>query len=276
MENDKTEMPFQIMALTIPAAEAAVGKNWLPTLVLALAAFLLCSWTSTQEDPKWKWLHFLRTVTLTFLLSFGLNWTHQCWPGRGAAIAVPGILMLLAVYAVWKGSGVRACTVLRYGMYLILLILGILGLSKIKPESLRPTAQLPDMELAVILLLPTLARKKGNWRYNPIGIVAVAASILTAGCTSLYEYSRGLSLDGVTEHMESLAACAITVGFFSYLCYLLEGIKQEGEKLWKTMMAAVAALGIYLMGWRVRAEAYAVAILLFWVMIPAFWTMNQK
>lgn len=265
-----------MMALTVPAAAAAVGKNWLPTLILVLASFLLCSWTSILEDPDWKWLHFLRSVTLVFLLSFGLDWTHQCWPDRGAAIVVPGILMLFAGYAVWKGSGIGACTVLRYGMYLILVVLGILGMSQVKLENLRPSAQLPSMELAAILLLPAVARKKGDWRYSPVGIAAVAASILTVGCATLYEYSRGLSMDGVTDHVESLAACGITVGYFAYIRYLLGAIKHESEKQWQMMAGGMAAYGIYLMGIKVRSEAYAALILVLWVMIPAFWTANQN
>ena len=276
MENERTEIPFQIMALTIPAAEAAVGKNWLPTLILALASFLLCSWTSGQEDPDWKWLRFLRCVVVTLLLAWSLDWTHQCWPGRGAAMVVPGVLLIPAIYAVWKKSGARACTVLRYGMYLILFLLGILGVSQVKLNQLRPVAQLPDMRLAAILLLPVLARKSGKWRYSPIGAAAVAASILTVGCTSLYDYSRGLSIHGVTEHMESLAACTITVGYFSYICYLLDAIRREGEKPWFMVAAPITAYGLYLTGWKVRVEAYAALILLLWVMIPAFGAVNKN
>lgn len=276
MKNDKAEIPFQIMALTIPAAEAAVGKNWLPTLILALASFLLCSWMSVRESPDWKWLHVLRSVTLVLILSWGLDWTHQCWPGSGASFVVPGVLTLLAIYAVWRKSGASACSILRYGMYLILLILGILGLSQVKLADLRPTAQFPDMNLAVILLLPVLGRKNGKWKYSTAGIVAVAASILTVGSASLYDYSRGLSMSGVTEHMESLAACSITVGYFAFVCYLLDGVAQEWEKPWTILIAGIAAYGIYLTGLTIRAEAYAALILALWVIIPAFGAVKKN
>lgn len=276
MKNDKAEIPFQIMALTIPAAEAAVGKNWLPTLILALASFLLCSWMSVRESPDWKWLHVLRSLTLALILSWGLDWTHQCWPGNGASFVVPGILTLLAIYAVWKKCGGRACAILRYGMYLILILLEILGLSQVKLTDLRPTAQFPDMRLAVILLLPALGRKNGKWRYSTVGIAAVAATILTVGSTSLYDYSRGLSMAGVTEHMESLAACSITVGYFAFVCYLLDGVAQEWEKPWPILIAGIAAYSIYLLGWTIRAEAYAVLILLLWVILPAFGAVKKN
>lgn len=275
MKNDKTAMPFQIMALTIPAAEAAVGKNWLPTLVLALAAFLLCCWVSGQQEPEWKWLHAMRCAAVVLLLASLLNRTHTCWPGDQAAYVVPGALLLFSMYAVWRGSAMRASSVLRYGMYLILGILAVLGIPQIKWSQLRPSAQLPDMELAVVLLLPLLAKKTGTWSYSPIGAVAFASAILTVGSNSLYEYSRGLSLGGVTEHMESLAACAITVGNFALLCFLLEAVNQKGEKDWRVWTVGLAAYGLYATGLSIRPEALAILMLLLWAAPPVLWKMRR-
>lgn len=270
MKNDRTEKPFQLMALTVPAVEAAVGKNWLPTVVIALAAFLLCTWMSIQDEPDWQWLRVLRVIALVMILSWSMGWMSHCWPGKGSGYAVPALLLIPALYGVWKGSGARACAVLRYGMYLVLIILGILGLPKIKLDNLRPQAQLPDMKLAAILLLPLMGRKNGKWNAAPIGIAAVAAAILANESVNLYEYSRGLSLSGVTEHMESLAACAITVGNFALMCYLLDGIKRESKGAWIPFAAGGAAYGIYLSGVAIRAEAYVTAILLLWVIFPSF------
>lgn len=276
MKNDKTSIPFQIMALTVPAAEAAVGKNWLPSLVIALSAFLLCTWMSVQEQPAWKWLSTARVIACVFLLAWSLNWTHSCWPGEMASFAVPGALLLLAMYAVWKKSGVRASTVLRYGMYLILFLLAVLGIKGIKAETLGPTAQLPDMGLAAVLLLPLLAKKTEKWVYNPVGIVAVGASILAGGCTSLYEYSRGLSLGGITYHVESLAACAITVGNFSLLCFLLEAVKREGETTAQLFTAGLMAYALYAVGIDIRPEVYVLSLLILWVICPTLWSLAQN
>ncbi|MGM9603850.1 MAG: hypothetical protein ACI3XG_02175 [Faecousia sp.] len=276
MKNDKTSLPFQMMALTVPAVEAAVGKNWLPTLVLALAAFLLCTWMSAQPEPEWKWLYPVRCVAIVFLLAWLLNWTHTCWPGEKASYVVPGALLILAIYAVWKGSAIGASTVLRYGMYLIFGLLAVLGIPQVKLDSLRPTAQLPDMRLAAVLLLPLLARKNGTWRFNPIGAAALLAAILTGGSASVYEYSRGLSLGGVTEHMESLAACAITVGNFSLLCFLLDGIEQKGERNWQVWAIGLAAYGLYAVGAGFRPEVYVLLILVLWGVFPALWTMKEN
>lgn len=264
------------MALIIPAVEASVGKNWLPTLVLVLASFLLCTWMSTLNGPDWKWLRFLRCITLVFLLSWSLGWTHRCWPGRGAAIAVPGLLLALAGYGVWKGSGRNACTVLRYGMYLVLAALGILGVSQIKPEGLTPQAQLPDMTLAVILLLPLIGARDGKWSYPRVGIAAVVSAVLTMGYSTLYDYSRGLSIGGVTEHVESIAACAITAGYFGFITYLLDAMKREGINSGALLVGIAAAYGLYLVGIEIRPEFFAGVILLLWVLVPSFGTVEKN
>ena len=275
MKNDKTSIPFQIMALTVPAAEAAVGKNWLPSLVIALSAFLLCTWMSVQEQPDWKWLSTARVIACVFILAWLLNGTHSCWPGEMASFVVPGALLLLAMYAVWKKSAMRASTVLRYGMYLILLLMAVLGIKEIKPEDLKPTAQLPDMGLAAVLLLPLLAGKGEKWVYNPIGIAAVAASILAGGSTSLYEYSRGLSLGGISNHVESLAACAITVGNFSLLCFLLEAVKREGETTPQLLTAGILAYVLYVIGVEIRPEVYVLSLLVLWVICPTLGSLHK-
>lgn len=183
--------------------------------------------------------------------------------------------MLLAMYAVWKKSAMRSSTVLRYGMYLILLILVVLGIKEIKAENLKPTAQLPDMGLAAVLLLPLLSGKKEKWVYNPIGIAAVGASILAGGSTSLYEYSRGLSLGGISNHVESLAACAITVGNYALLCFLLEAVKREGETTSQLIAAGILAYVLYAIGIEIRPEGYVLSLLILWVICPTLGSLHK-
>lgn len=271
MKNENVVKPFQIMALVVPAAEAATGKNWLPTLVLALAAFLLCTWTSVQPEPEWKWLHPMRCIAVVFLLAWSLSWTHNCWSGEKSSYVVPGALMVLAMYAVCKGRAQSASTVLRYGMYLILAALALLGIPQIKLDNLRPAPQMPDMRLATVLLLPLLARKNGTWTFNPVGGVALLAALLTGGVATIYEYSRGISIGGVVEHMESLAACAITVGYFSLLCFLLDGIKRKENASWLVWLTGMGAYGLYAVGGEMRPEIYVLLVLVLWAVLPMIW-----
>lgn len=276
MKDEKAYRPFQLLALTVPAAEAAAGKNWLPTLILALASVLVCTWISALADPNLQWLNDLRSIAAVLLLSGLLNWTHDCWPGRGAAYAVPGVLVLLAVYAVWRGSAVRAASVLRYGVYLIFLLLAISGLLQLRWSQLRPRAELPSMALAAALLLPLLGRKGKTWHVFPNGLIAAAAAFITAGTASLYAYSRGLSLVGVTEHLESLAACALTAGWFASICYVLDSVKEKEEKDNRIPFLGVLAYGIYALGVRFRPEIFVILELTLWAVIPTLWSMREK
>ena len=276
MKDEKAYRPFQLLALTVPAAEAAAGKNWLPTLILALASVLVCTWISALTDPNLQWLNDLRSIAAVLLLSGLLNWTHDCWPGRGAAYAVPGVLVLLAVYAVWRGSAVRAASVLRYGVCLIFLLLAISGLLQLRWSQLRPRAELPSMALAAALLLPLLGRKGKTWHVFPNGLIAAAAAFITAGTASLYAYSRGLSLAGVTEHLESLAACALTAGWFASICYVLDSVKEKEEKDNRIPFLGVLAYGIYALGVRFRPEIFVILELTLWAVIPTLWSMREK
>ncbi len=276
MKDEKAYRPFQLLALTVPAAEAAAGKNWLPTLILALASVLVCTWISALADPNLQWLNDLRSIAAVLLLSGLLNWTHDCWPGRGAAYAVPGVLVLLAVYAVWRGSAIRAASVLRYGVYLIFLLLAISGLLQLRWSQLRPRAELPSMALAAALLLPLLGRKGKTWHVFPNGLIAATAAFITAGTASLYAYSRGLSLAGVTEHLESLAACALTAGWFASICYVLDSVKEKEEKDNRIPFLGVLAYGIYALGVRFRPETFVILELTLWAAIPTLWSMREK
>ena len=69
MKTEKAYRPFEVLALTVPAAEAAVGKNWLPTLILTLAALLICTCVSTQEVPEWDWLKKLQCIAAALILA---------------------------------------------------------------------------------------------------------------------------------------------------------------------------------------------------------------
>lgn len=276
MKDEKAYRPFQLLALIIPAAEAAAGRNWLPTLILALASVLVCTCVSALGEVNLQWLNDLRCIGVILLLSGLLGWTDRSWPGRGTEYVVPGVLTLLAMYAVWQGGAVRTASVLRYGVYLILLLMALSGLLQFKAEQLRPRAEMPDMALTAALLLPLLGRKSRGWRVIPNGLAAVAASLITGGAASLYAFSRGLSFAGVSEHVESVAACAITVGWFASICYLLDSVKEKEERDKRPWVIGLIAYGIYVLGIRFRAETFVAIELLFWSIIPAAWAVKEK
>lgn len=276
MKTEKAYRPFEVLALTVPAAEAAVGKNWLPTLILALAALLICTCVSTQEIPEWDWLKKLQCIAAALILAKLLEWTHRSWPGTGADYAVPAVLLALAADGVRKGSAIRGASVLRYGVYLVLALLAIAGLRQVKPQDLAPRAQVPDLTIGAVLLLPLLSRRKGNAAIPLNGIAATAASVLTAGSDSIYEYSRGISLGGAATHLESLAASAITIGWFAAISFVLDSVQEKAEKGKGVWIPALLAYGIYLTGIDIRGEALAALELLLWGVIPLLWGLKKK
>ena len=275
-EAEKRDSAFAAMALTVPAAEASVGKNWLPVLIVGLAAWLLCSWTAGERPRIPGWLSGLRIITMVLLIAWILERTSEPWPGRGAQFAVPLALLVLAAVSVQKGAEQTAAAagVLRYGIYGILAVLMVAGLGDIPWKSLAPKAELPDGPLAAVMLLPLLAvhRKEQG---NPLPIAAVLASIVTVGATSLYEYSRGLSIAGAAEHLESLAACAITVGYFGTVSWLLDGCAAERDNSrrrngWGVFGTAAVAYAVYLLKIPHAPWLYAGLELLFWGVLPLF------
>lgn len=276
MKTEKAYRPFEVLALTVPAAEAAVGKNWLPTLILTLAALLICTCVSTQEIPEWDWLKKLQCIAAALILAKLLEWTHRSWPGTGANYAVPAVLLALAADGVRKGSAIRGTSVLRYGVYLVLALLAIAGLRQVKPQDLAPRAQVPDLTIGAVLLLPLLSRRNGNAAIPLNGIAATAASVLTAGSDSIYEYSRGISLGGAATHLESLAASAITIGWFAAISFVLDSVQEKAEKRKGVWIPALLAYGIYLTGIDIRGEALAALELLLWGVIPLLWGLKKK
>lgn len=276
MKTEKAYRPFEVLALTVPAAEAAVGKNWLPTLILALAALLICTCVSTQEIPEWDWLKKLQCIAAALILAKLLEWTHRSWPGTGANYAVPAVLLALAADGVRRGSAIRGASVLRYGVYLVLALLAIAGLKQVKLQDLAPKAQVPDLTIGAVLLLPLLSRRNGNAAIPLNGIAATAASVLTAGSDSIYEYSRGISLGGAATHLESLAASAITIGWFAAISFALDSVQEKAEKRKGVWIPALLAYGIYLTGIDIRGEALAALELLLWGVIPLLWGLKKK
>lgn len=279
---EKRDAAFAAMALTVPAAEAAVGKNWLPVLIVGLAAWLLCSWTAGERPQIPVWLSRLRIAAMVLLMAWMLERTPEPWPGKGSEYAVPLALLTLAVVSVQKGEeqAAAAAGVLRYGIYGILAILLVAGVGEIRWKSLAPKAELPDAALTAVLLLPLLAvhrKEKGN----PLPIAAVLASIVTVEAGSLYVYSKGISIEGAAEHLESIAACAITVGYFGTISWLLDGCAAEqyhtGKRNgWGIIMTAAAAYAVYLLRIPHAPWLYAGLELLFWGILPAFVAPKRK
>ena len=163
-----------------------------------------------------------------------------------------------------------------YRPFEVLALLAIAGLRQVKPQDLAPKAQVLDLTIGAVLLLPLLSRRNGNAAIPLNGIAATAASVLTAGSDSIYEYSRGISLGGAATHLESLAASAITIGWFAAISFVLDSVQEKSEKRKGVWIPALLAYGIYLTGIDIRGEALAALELLLWGVIPLLWGLKKK
>lgn len=284
--SDESYIPFRFMALAIPAIDAAIGINWLPVLIVSLAAMLIWIWMEHVQTECPKWLSILRTVSLPLIGGYLLKGAATCWPGEGARWAVPLVLGMLALYATAKSAdaSIRAASVLRYGMYLVLLLLLYMGISQTDYTQWKPKPQLPSAMLCTALLLPVIGKKTGG-KGKLLAFLPIAASLVTAGVTvnGLYSYSRGLSLHGISAHMESITACAMTVGYFALFLYVLDSAAKEwktkGSNDFRKQLAVAAAIVILaILELPMNGIIYIALMLILWVIAPSLcaWKKSRK
>lgn len=272
--------PFLTTALLIPTASAAIGKNWLPTLVVSLAAVLLHGWLPKETEQAPKWLERLRWLAVLMLAAHFLRQTAICWPGKGAQYVVPAVLAILALYAVSKGEeqAMRSASVLRYGVVGVLIITFYAGIRSVDVQYLLPSGELPECELIIALLLPLLGMKPKGTRWRVLPVAAVLIAVITAGANvdNLYAYSRTISIRGVTEHAESTIACAMTIGYYALLCYLLTaGGKEEKKKLSRFALIGLAHI-LAITRIDVNGIVIVAAMLLLWGVIPVIQRVKRK
>lgn len=274
---------FCLFALVVPTANAAVGRNWLPTLIVALAACLL--WGVEKDVQLPPWIRALRIGAAALLAASFLERTHPCWPDRGAEYIVPLLLLALAVYAVGRGNeeAFRGSNVLRFGVYFLLSLLLLSGIDSIRWGRLEPKAEYPDPELAAVLLLPLLIRKKQGKKDLPLLPIVLTVALVTAGTKErdLYRFSQGLSIDGIAEHLESLTACVMTAGYYALLVLLLDVAAAEQTQLSghkSVWFLPILGVGIYAAYLVMPKNIWGILILselILWGLVPLIWQSGK-
>ena len=92
----------------------------------------------------------------------------------------------------------------------------------------------------------------------------------------MFDYSRGLSAGHTMERLESLVACAVTIGWFAAFCFILDGVRLKEVGDMSTWLAAAVAYAIYISGARVRPEAFVLTELSLWAVLPGIWHLKEK
>lgn len=273
-------------ALLIPAAEAAANCSPVAAALSALLCGAVCIGSWQLECPKWlAAVRFAATIIVTSLF---LNWTHTCWQGKYSEIAVPALLLLLAVLAAEKGEekAARSVGILRYGIYGIIAVLLVSGIAQMETKNWTLKWRMQDCGLIVVLLLPLLGSAHPGWKRCGVlsGIAIVTSLAVTAAAGSgigLYGLSKSLSFFGRTERMESVTAAAITLGFYGLLTYLLTAMQKQWEQATgKTGKAgsrigSTAAFALYAA--RVPLQMVVPYLLLLnWSIIPLLGRLRKK
>lgn len=271
--------------MAVPLLQAASGCSWVTVLLTGLlcVGILWGMEKLFQGRRKPVWLVLLQVVWATVVLSEIMHWSCDCWQGGREILAIPLVLIALALWLTEKGKEAekRAASLLRYFLIGLLSFVLLSAGKEIKIGNLRPAWQLKDGSLITVLLLPALQPvTQRNTGKGKTLFFALLFSVVTTGVLSLqtalqtnspfYEMSRSLSFLGTVKRFESLTASAMTLGYFILFCFLL-GTADLGRESWqkgKWWMAAAASC-IYLFGRRLDSVWMAVICVLLWVLLPA-------
>ena len=276
-------------AMAAPLVQTASANSWLAVLLTG-ALCLGVGWglERIRSEPS-PWLCVVQWFWLSLLNAEFLNWTMYCWPNYENYYVVPLTLLALAAWTAAKGKeqASRAGNMLYW--FVIILIGAVLlsGIKDVKLEKIEMEAQIKDANLLTVFLLPVigLAVEKSEKR-TKLGILGlgVATSAVTTGVLTLqaaskadngfYELSRSLRLLGIGERFESLAAAAMTLGYFVLLSFLLSscGIGaariKPGKERWGVWSNAALTALWFLWGFRLNSGVLALGTVLTWLVLP--------
>lgn len=268
------------------------GASWLSVL-LACVLSLLCVWLrwAFGASPTGKLGIMLQWILLTAVLGTACQASAQSWP-RDAHPAVGILLLILALWSVWKGTSATArvgCVLFWFVLLLYLVLLGA-GVKDIRMEWLRPTKGDVDAFGCVLLLTPASAaihlyKKEGvKPRLLLIGAFCTVASVVTAGVLSpwgaagqenaFYEMTRSLNLFGQARRFEAVLSAGMTAGWFSMLslylslCAHLAENFRSGCGKWGCAIAAIIAGTILLCDVHIPSAILLIFSTVFWVLLP--------
>lgn len=262
------------MTVPLTLIGARLHWRWVLVALLGAAVYYYIMYRLDREKPlaeqtlavfgKWgKPLLWLIAVWLIWLAGWLSDRSTLVFP-QTQTQPLAGLPILLL--AAWTAKhGIRA--VVRSGAVLLPLIclfdaIVLLGSApKIRVQWLAPTADLRQSLLFLPLLtVPTVARyfqtdhrktdRPALWLAAG-GILALAASVVTAGCLSariaaepmsFYTQARSVSLLGTMERFEALISGACLIGYFCLCAIMLCTVR----KLLQTLLPQVPEKKIWL------------------------------
>lgn len=263
-----TSLFWAIPAIAVACAIYTVVRRALPE-GRSLAEYL----------PVW----ILVPELLFLILTAARTASHAavCWQGSGVWPLFPMVLLALAAASTWQNvDGVGRCAVLL-ALAGALFYAPVLGAAALEQENQlqagKWTEGMPVLITALSgvcgLFLP--ARKGGTRFWVGVSVFAALFLYSTAGKSGdlpLLTAVKGISLFGVLQRFEALAACIITIGLFCMLALLAsagsEIVKQLGIAQMKGFAVIVPAASIVWWANEVNPMILTVGAILFWGVIP--------
>ena len=279
-----------VAAMAAPLAQFAAGESWLTVAAVGLAGLVLClaawGWGWNPQLPGW--LAALEWAWIACLLPMVLLQTGASWPQAKNEIAIPLVLLLLAVLSAQQGA-TRAARACAAAFWLVgLLLAGILGagVKELEPQWMLPEIRMPRDKAVWAFLLPSIIvflpaeKPKAGWLLA-VGILGAVIAAWTAGVVSpklaaaegnpFYLYSESLTVFGTAKRMEALVSAALTMSWFCTLSLLLAGAAHLGERiLGKYGVWLAAVLGAIGCIWGLELPEWVPiwGSLLLWVALP--------
>lgn len=292
--------------MTVPLTLLAARLHWRWVLLALLLAAVyyyimyrlkqdkpLAELTLTVYGKAGKGILWLTALWLVWLAGYLAVQSASAFP-QTAQKPLTGLLLLLPAAGAAK-NGSRSfvrCAVL------LLLLLGVLygivlifSAPQVQARWLAPTADVTQALLCFpFLTLPTLLQyhrpvrdgtKMVPWLAAG-GVLALAASVITAGCLSpalaaesmsFYELSQSVSLFGTALRFEALISAACLIGYFCAIGFVLCTARQiiftllpglPAQKIILLPFAAAAAL----LSIRISAVAFSVGAAIFCAVFP--------
>lgn len=283
-------------ALILPIAARYSGLSWTMVLLTGLICGIIsgsCLKFCDEQAGGGRWVCLLQLVWIILFLGMIVPYSATCWEDGSAYPAVPLTLLALSAFSACSG-GEKAS---RVSAVLILALIPILGLvlcagaNTLEISRMAPSAELAFSEVIPLFLLPTVTvfLPRENSKYHlaiPITI-AFAATILAlwinasispamaqTAADPLYEYSKSISLFGITQRFESLVSCGMTLAWFAMVSLVLTAAGHLAEKIKKGwgsisvwLCAASAAVAV-MYKLPIPTVVYGILSLIFWGFLP--------
>lgn len=276
-------------AMAAPLVQTASSCSWLAVLLTGALCLGTCWGLERIRNEPSPWLCVVQWFWLSLLNAEFLHWTMYCWPDYRSYCAVPLTLLALGAWTAAKGKEQvsRAGNALFW--FVIILVGAVLlsGIKDVKLENIGSELRIKNADLLTVFLLPAvgLSVEKSEKR-TKLGILGlgIAAAVVTTGVLSaqaaakvdsgFYELSRSLRLLGIGERFESLAAAAMTLGYFVLLAFLLSSCgvgaarMKVGKESWGVWSNAALTALWFLWGFRLSSAVLSLGTVLTWLVLP--------